>query len=406
MTIFFSDVVGFTNICAAVTPIEVVRMLNDLYTVMDYCTSLFPLYKVETIGDAYMVVGGLPERCKNHAQQVADFAVLVSKAVQCVKSPVDGTPIRIRIGMHSGSVMAGVVGNLMPRYCLFGDTVNTASRMESNGEAGRIHCSGTVAGILQLGKKHVLDSRGEVPIKGKGLMHTYWLEGATENNEHSNEIAIHKTMMMVQEVLDASWRDQNRPNSMLSPRATATRGSSVDASALIDDATGTVNRGSISAHSAASEGTSGVSEVVAFGENLNTSQHSGTTRGSGIVARHSIKYNLLHRNNNGAVVPEIAFDSTGAKILVVEDSLAQRKMLLQSLHKADKSWDISYAVSGEEALQKLKAAKLQFDVIFVDENLSSNDGLFGHELVQVMRESFGMTTTVIVACTSNPQRVS
>ena len=98
MTIFFSDVVGFTNICAAVTPIQVVKMLNELYTVMDYCTSHFPLYKVETIGDAYMLVGGLPVRDTHHAQQIADFALLVSTAVQAVKSPVDGTPINIRIG--------------------------------------------------------------------------------------------------------------------------------------------------------------------------------------------------------------------------------------------------------------------------------------------------------------------
>jgi class 3 adenylate cyclase len=131
VTIFFSDVVGFTNICAAVSPIQVVKMLNELYTVMDYCTSHFPLYKVETIGDAYMVrlspcwfccllhgvrtfltlsalflslpqlVGGLPVRDSHHAQQIADFALLVQTAVQAVKSPADGSPINIRIGKLS-----------------------------------------------------------------------------------------------------------------------------------------------------------------------------------------------------------------------------------------------------------------------------------------------------------------
>jgi CheY-like chemotaxis protein len=96
--------------------------------------------------------------------------------------------------------------------------------------------------------------------------------------------------------------------------------------------------------------------------------------------------------------------SEGAKILVVEDSPAQRKMLVQRLNKADASWDVSFAVSGEDALQKLKAAKLIFDVVFVDENLSAEDGLFGHELVHIMRDSFKMTHCVIIACTSNASK--
>lgn len=164
------DVVGFTTICSQVGPIEVVRMLNDLYTVMDYCTSLFPLYKVETIGDAYMLVGGLPVRDMQHAQHIANFALIVQRAVQAVKSPIDNSSINIRIGLHSGSVMAGVVGNLMPRYCLFGDTVNTASRMESNGLANKIHCSEKTAEILKGTGLFELDCRGEIEVKGETRM--------------------------------------------------------------------------------------------------------------------------------------------------------------------------------------------------------------------------------------------
>jgi len=194
VSIFFSDVVGFTSISAGVAPIRVLQLLNTLFTVMDYCCSLFPLYKVETIGDAYMVAGGLPERDPNSAQHMADFALLVQAAVAAaVVSPLDGRAIRIRMGCHTGKVMAGVVGTLMPRYCLFGDTVNTASRMESNGEAGRVHCSEAFAQKLkQAGHEHVLLERGIIEVKGKGAMCTYWLQSSSGvSEERIAEVAAH-----------------------------------------------------------------------------------------------------------------------------------------------------------------------------------------------------------------------
>mmetsp|Transcript_8527 Transcript_8527/g.18598 ORF Transcript_8527/g.18598 Transcript_8527/m.18598 type:complete len:548 (-) Transcript_8527:23-1666(-) len=178
VTIFFSDIEGFTKISAAVQPVEIVNLLNVLYTVMDYCASLFPVYKVETIGDAYMVVGGLPERSNNHTAAVADFALLVRESVKLVMNPVNGSSsVRLRMGVHSGPVVASVVGNLMPRYCLFGDTVNTASRMESTGESGRIHCSTRTASLLSTLYPgcYCLEERGFIEVKGKGSMETFWL---------------------------------------------------------------------------------------------------------------------------------------------------------------------------------------------------------------------------------------
>jgi len=184
VTLFFSDVQGFTHIAASVAPGEVINLLNVLYSVMDYCVSLFPIYKVETIGDCYMVVGGLPEPSSAHTEAIADFALLARCAVsQLVQSPVPGDePLHLRMGIHSGPVVAGVVGSLMPRYCLFGDTVNTASRMESTGQAGQIQCSGPTGDDLRASGLYVLEERGPVDVKGKGCMTTCWLVAGTEAN--------------------------------------------------------------------------------------------------------------------------------------------------------------------------------------------------------------------------------
>ncbi|XP_031414700.1 guanylate cyclase soluble subunit beta-2 [Clupea harengus] len=173
-TILFSDVVTFTNICAACEPIQIVHMLNSMYSKFDRLTSIHDVYKVETIGDAYMVVGGVPISTETHAERVANFALGMRIAAREVTSPITGEPIQIRVGLHTGPVLAGVVGEKMPRYCLFGDTVNTASRMESHGIPDQIHMSPFTYKALE-GKGFDISERGEIEVKGKGLMTTYFL---------------------------------------------------------------------------------------------------------------------------------------------------------------------------------------------------------------------------------------
>ncbi|XP_033958096.2 LOW QUALITY PROTEIN: guanylate cyclase soluble subunit beta-2-like [Pseudochaenichthys georgianus] len=175
-TILFSDVVTFTDICAACEPIHIVHMLNSMYSKFDRLTSIHNIYKVETIGDAYMVVGGVPVPMVTHAHRVANFALGMRIAAREVTNPVTGTPIQIRVGLHTGPVLAGVVGEKMPRYCLFGDTVNTASRMESHGLPDHIHLSTSTYSILKDAGFNIQE-RGHIEVKGKGLMTTYFLLG-------------------------------------------------------------------------------------------------------------------------------------------------------------------------------------------------------------------------------------
>ncbi|CAG2192758.1 ANPRA [Mytilus edulis] len=179
VTICFSDIVGFTKLSSLSTPIQVVDLLNELYSGFDSTISHYDVYKVETIGDAYMVVSGLPiENGLNHAREITDMSLDLLQFAD--KFEVSFNPeytLKLRIGLHSGSCAAGVVGRTMPRYCLFGDTVNTASRMESHGKDSRIHISHQTYEILNPTNRYDLTFRGELLIKGKGLQRTYWVQG-------------------------------------------------------------------------------------------------------------------------------------------------------------------------------------------------------------------------------------
>ncbi len=174
VTVLFADIAGFTEMADRLPPAQLVAMLNEVFSQFDVLAERHGLEKIKTIGDAYMAAGGLPQLRSDHAQAVADMALDILHALEGMRSPL-GQPLTMRIGIHTGPVVAGVIGKRKFIYDLWGDTVNVAARMESQGEAGRIQVSAATA--YKLRATHALEDRGLSVIKGKGELQTYWLTG-------------------------------------------------------------------------------------------------------------------------------------------------------------------------------------------------------------------------------------
>ncbi len=177
-TVLFADIVGFTTIADLISPATLVDLLNEIFSSFDLLTQKYGLEKIKTIGDAYMVAGGIPTPRADHAEAIALFALDMQHAIASFNTQC-GEDFSIRIGIHTGPVVAGVIGIKKFTYDLWGDTVNTASRMESHGLPGSIHVSETTYHILQ--DKFLFQARGAIDVKGKGQMRTYFLKGRKSN---------------------------------------------------------------------------------------------------------------------------------------------------------------------------------------------------------------------------------
>jgi PAS domain S-box-containing protein len=174
VTVLFADLVNFTEIASAMDPIHVVEWLNAIFSGFDFLAEQHGVEKIKTIGDAYMAAGGLPGYAEDHPAAVADLALAMLDAIALLNEE-DGPPLQLRIGIHTGPVVAGVIGVQKFIYDLWGDTVNIGSRMESHGIPGSIQVS--AATRARLGRRYRFHPRGPISIKGRGTMPTYLLLG-------------------------------------------------------------------------------------------------------------------------------------------------------------------------------------------------------------------------------------
>ncbi|MBE9182567.1 response regulator [Oculatella sp. LEGE 06141] len=178
VTVMFADIVNFTELSAKLTPTQLVQLLNQIFSTFDQLVEQHGLEKIKTIGDAYLVVGGLPTPRTDHAEAIAEMALDMQAAIAQVdlsRFNADATPLSMRIGINTGPVGAGVIGTKKFTYDLWGDTVNIASRMESLGLPGQIQV--TLETYERLRSKYMFESRGTIDVKGKGEMVTYFLLG-------------------------------------------------------------------------------------------------------------------------------------------------------------------------------------------------------------------------------------
>jgi adenylate cyclase len=186
-SILFADIAGYTEKASEIAPTELVRFLDRLYTTFDRLVDRHGLEKIKTTGDAYMVVSGVPTPRPDHVEAIADLALDLCRAVSELRDP-RGNPVPMRMGIAAGPVVAGVVGARRFFYDVWGDAVNVASRMESTDIEGRIQLPQNVFERLRDG--FVLEERGEIAIKGKGVMRTWWLVGRRPAPQDSAAITL------------------------------------------------------------------------------------------------------------------------------------------------------------------------------------------------------------------------
>ncbi len=174
VSVLFADMVGFTKMSRTMNASQLVDLLGDLFSRFDLITEKHGLEKIKTIGDCYMLAGGVPEPRNDHAHAVVEAALEMCEALESMRERTGGA-LQMRIGVHSGPIVAGVIGIRKFTYDLWGDTVNVASRMESTGQPGKVHVSASTADLIK--NRFQLESRGAIEVKSLGQVETFFVEG-------------------------------------------------------------------------------------------------------------------------------------------------------------------------------------------------------------------------------------
>jgi len=381
---------------------------------MDYCVLLFPsLLKVETIGDAYMVVEGTKEGIgsQKHGVDIVNFAILVQHAVSTVLSPLDGSPIRLRVGIHTGSCLGGVVGDLMPRWCLFGLTINIAARMEQCGEPNCINVSEPTASLLLDAGLHVLRERGVVMLKGVGKMQTYFVKGATSQNTRANLEAVaqvNKGVRKLKKIPIMITSKSDTSDASLSNISTST---STSASKLSSKSN---NKGVLDDfESTNSISVSGYNLRRAQALSIYLEKHLTVMAPPRPLARTRSSTSACGGGGGGdgffieEEEEDAKMEAPPPKVvhaLLIEDSIVQSKMITRTILEAakvlDENWIIELARDGETAIEMVQKSPHFFDVIFVDQILSEN-GLSGNDVLEILRGVNYLNDMFIIGVVSN-----
>eukprot|EP00794_Sanderia_malayensis_P017077 gene17077-18798_t len=190
VTILFGNIHNFAEICNKVSAMKVIQLVSELFSLFDILSENHRVYKFETISSGvYMLVSGAPVKIEDHAHEMALMATHMLEEVRSLQNPLsEDKPLEFQIGIHSGPVVAGVIGQTTLQYCLFGNTVNISSRMQSTGQPMRIHLSKVTNRELE-GTDMKTEYRGQMPIKGVGILDTYWLIGPDDVNSMNNDSA-------------------------------------------------------------------------------------------------------------------------------------------------------------------------------------------------------------------------